>query len=135
MIRKSVETLTQYLRNFALWCRNGFADKLSSKQALPGVMLIGYDSAGNPTNATYMLTIKAGAVTLTSDRGGTGGAVKHEPTRMTRSSPGRSTGWAGSTRPKIILHLMAIGRMQLLTKGHTIAVTQVAHSPRARCWR
>jgi hypothetical protein len=32
-------TLTGYLRNFALWCRHGFADKLSGSQALPKVLL------------------------------------------------------------------------------------------------
>ena len=32
-------TLSQYLRTFRLWCRKGFADKLSASQALPGIML------------------------------------------------------------------------------------------------
>ena len=43
-------TLSQYLRTFSIWCRNGFADKLSSKQALPGVMLLANDAAPG-TNA------------------------------------------------------------------------------------
>ena len=32
-------TLSQYLRTFSLWCRHGFADKLSVTTAAPGLML------------------------------------------------------------------------------------------------
>ena len=51
-------TLTQYLRTFSLWCRNGFADKLPASQALPGVLFQACDATGAPTNAVYMLTVK-----------------------------------------------------------------------------
>jgi hypothetical protein len=55
-------TLSHYLRTFSLWCRNGFADKLSSSAALPGVMIQAVDAiTGKPINAVYMLTIKATA--------------------------------------------------------------------------
>jgi hypothetical protein len=55
-------TMTNYLRTFALWCRNGFRDKLSAHQALPGVLLQAHDATGAPLpNAVYMLTIKATA--------------------------------------------------------------------------
>lgn len=57
-------TLTNYLRNFALWCRNGFADSLRSKSALPGIMIQATDAAtGKPTTFTYVVGVK---VTVTS---------------------------------------------------------------------
>jgi hypothetical protein len=50
-------TLTGYLSNFSLWCRHGFADKLSGSQALPGILLQAYDApAGTPPNI-YLLRI------------------------------------------------------------------------------
>ena len=60
---KTEEGLVNYLRNFALWCRNGFTDKLSSTAALPGIMLQATDAAtGLPLpNVVYMLTVKATA--------------------------------------------------------------------------
>jgi hypothetical protein len=36
---KLSDTLAQYLRNFSLWCRHGFADKVSSSSSQPGVLL------------------------------------------------------------------------------------------------
>ena len=41
---KTSDVLSQYLRTFALWCRHGFADKLSISTAAPGVMLQAYDA-------------------------------------------------------------------------------------------
>jgi hypothetical protein len=47
--------LTDYLRNFALWCRNGFAEQLRNDTALPGVMLRGYDTPEDQNPAVWML--------------------------------------------------------------------------------
>ena len=44
-----------YLRNFALWCRNGFAEQLRNDTALPGVMLRGYDTPAGANPAVWML--------------------------------------------------------------------------------
>jgi hypothetical protein len=51
-------TLSGYLRNFSLWCRHGFADKISGSSAQPGVLLQAYDATGAPTTAVYQLTVK-----------------------------------------------------------------------------
>ncbi len=57
---KLSDAVSQYLRNFALWCRNGFADRLPARQALPGIMIQAVDATtGQPLNVTYMLTVKA----------------------------------------------------------------------------
>ena len=59
---KLSDAVSNYLRTFALWCRNGFADKLSRTTALPGIMIQAVDATtGKPINAVYMLTIKATA--------------------------------------------------------------------------
>ena len=51
-------TLTNYLRNFALWCRHGFADKLSGSTALPGVMLQAYDAPAGTIPAVFLLQVQ-----------------------------------------------------------------------------
>ena|SRR5215472_5033246 len=51
--------LTTYLRTFALWCRNGFADKLSATTALPDMMLL------SPGGLVYKIKIGDGGL-LTS---------------------------------------------------------------------
>jgi hypothetical protein len=53
-------TLTNYLRTFALWCRNGFQDRLPAHSALPGILLQANDATGKPIpGAVFMLTIQA----------------------------------------------------------------------------
>lgn len=53
------DTLTRYLRSFALWCRHGFADKLSGTVAQPGIMIKATDSAtGAPTPYTYLVSVQ-----------------------------------------------------------------------------
>jgi hypothetical protein len=47
---------SQYLRNFALWCRHGFQDSLRNQEALPGIMLRGFDTQGGSPNV-YMLEV------------------------------------------------------------------------------
>jgi hypothetical protein len=57
-------TLTNYLRTFALWCSNGFANKMSITSALRGVMLQANDVGGsNPPVYTLGVT-SAGTATL-----------------------------------------------------------------------
>ena len=52
--------LAQYLRTFALWCRNMFQDKVDAHRALPGILLQANDATGQPIpNAVYMLTVHA----------------------------------------------------------------------------
>jgi hypothetical protein len=59
-------TLSDYLRRFSLWCRNGFADKLSSTSALPGVMLQAYDAAAGTTPKVFIIRVNtAGAISAT----------------------------------------------------------------------
>ena len=55
---KVSDAMVNYFRAFALWCRNGFRDKLSANSALPGILLAGHDTTGHPTNATYLLQVQ-----------------------------------------------------------------------------
>ncbi len=55
----SVDTLSGYLRNFSLWCRHGFADKLSGSTAQPGLMLQAYDAPPGTTPAVFMIQVKS----------------------------------------------------------------------------
>ena len=52
-------TLTNYLRAFGLWCRHGFADKLSVTTAAPGVMLQAFDAAPGTAPQVYMLQVNS----------------------------------------------------------------------------
>ena len=54
------DTLTGYLRNFALWCRHGFADKISGSSAQPGLLLQATD---DPTKIFMLQVNAAGALT------------------------------------------------------------------------
>ena len=59
-------TLTGYLRNFSLWCRHGFADKVSGTVAQPGLMLMANDAPAGTTPAVFMIQVKtAGAIVAT----------------------------------------------------------------------
>ena len=53
---KTSDVLSQWLRTFSLWCRHGFADKLSISTAAPGIML---QTTGDPPEV-YMLTVVVG---------------------------------------------------------------------------
>ena len=60
------DTLTNYLRNFALWCRHGFADKLSGSTAQPGLMLQAYDAPAGTTPAVFIIRVNtAGTLSVT----------------------------------------------------------------------
>ncbi len=56
------EPLTQYLRNFALWCRNGFADSLRNREALPGIMVRSYDTTPGATPKVFMIEVNEAGV-------------------------------------------------------------------------
>jgi hypothetical protein len=60
------DTLTNYLRNFALWCRHGFADKLTGSSALPGVMLQAYDAAPGSAPAVFLVRVNSAGVVSTT---------------------------------------------------------------------
>jgi hypothetical protein len=64
--------LTGYLRNFALWCRNGFADRLPANQALPGILLQAYDATPGTNPKVFLVRVNtAGAISATAmDLGG-----------------------------------------------------------------
>jgi hypothetical protein len=59
---KMSDTLAQYLRTFSLWCRHGFADKISATTAQPGIMLQATD---DPTKIFMIHVNAAGAITAT----------------------------------------------------------------------
>jgi hypothetical protein len=58
-------TLSGYLRNFALWCRQGFADKISATTAQPGVMLSAYDAAAGTIPKVFMVRVNSAGVVST----------------------------------------------------------------------
>jgi hypothetical protein len=58
--------LSNYLRTFSLWCRNGFAASLRSGQALPGVLLLASDAPANAPKVFLIQVNSAGAITATA---------------------------------------------------------------------
>ena len=59
-------TLSQYLRTFSLWCRNGFADKLSASSAVPGILLQAWDAPAGTAPNVYLLQVDStGVITAT----------------------------------------------------------------------
>ena len=59
---KTSDVLSQYLRTFSLWCRHGFADKLSVSTAAPGLMLQATD---DPTKIFMLQVNAAGTISAT----------------------------------------------------------------------
>ena len=49
--------MTNYLRTFALWCRNMFQDRLPAHQALPGIMLQAADAPAGTNPPVFMLQV------------------------------------------------------------------------------
>jgi hypothetical protein len=59
-------TLSGYLRNFSLWCRHGFADKISGTVAQPGFMVSAYDAPAGTIPKVFIIRVNsAGVVTAT----------------------------------------------------------------------
>ena len=64
---KTSDVLSQWLRTFSLWCRHGFADKLSQTTAAPGLLLQATD---DPTKIFMVQVNAAGAITVIPLGGG-----------------------------------------------------------------
>ena len=54
------DKLGVYLRNFALWARNGFAEQMRNNEALQGVMFRGYNSPPGVNPNVFMLEVGNG---------------------------------------------------------------------------
>lgn len=52
-------TLTNYLRTFALWCRNGFQDRLPAHSALPGILLQANDAPAGTNPPVFMIQVRS----------------------------------------------------------------------------
>jgi hypothetical protein len=52
-------TLSNYLTQFSLWCRQGFADKIKSNVAQPGLLLQASDAPAGTTPPVFMLQVKS----------------------------------------------------------------------------
>ncbi len=50
--------LSIYLRNFALWCRNGFAEQMRNNQAVPGLLVRANDAPVGSNPAVFMIQVK-----------------------------------------------------------------------------
>lgn len=59
------DTLTGYLRNFALWCRHGFADKISASTAQPGLLLQANDAPAGTTPKVFSVQVNSAGVVTT----------------------------------------------------------------------
>lgn len=58
--------LITYLHSFALWCRHGFADKVSGNTAQPGLMLQANDAPAGTTPAVFMVQVKTDGTIVTT---------------------------------------------------------------------
>ncbi len=52
--------LTNYLRTFALWCRNGFASKVDVDSAVPGLLLSAFNAPAGNNPPVYLLQVGPG---------------------------------------------------------------------------
>jgi hypothetical protein len=52
------DTLSNYLRTFSLWCRHGFADKLSVSTAAPGLLVQANDAPAGTIPAVFMVQVR-----------------------------------------------------------------------------
>ena len=73
---KISESLTAYLRNFALWCRNGFAEQMRNNEAHPGVLVRAYDAAAGANPTIYMIEVNTAGVIRARKIGLGGGNVQ-----------------------------------------------------------
>ncbi len=51
-----------YLRNFALWARNGFAEQIRNDEARPGYLVRAYDTAPGANPKIFMLEVNSAGV-------------------------------------------------------------------------
>jgi hypothetical protein len=59
---KISESLTVYLRNFALWARNGFAEQMRNNEAHPGLLVRAYDTAPGANPKIYIIEVSSAGV-------------------------------------------------------------------------
>lgn len=58
-------TLTNYLQQFSLWCRKGFAAKLNANVALPGIMLQANNAPPGVAPNVFILQIQQNGTFVT----------------------------------------------------------------------
>jgi hypothetical protein len=51
-----------YLRNFALWARNGFAEQMRNNEAHPGLLVRAYDTAPGANPKIFMIEVSTAGV-------------------------------------------------------------------------
>ena len=51
-----------YLRNFALWARNGFAEQMRNNEAHPGVLVRAYDTAPGVNPKIFVIEVSTAGV-------------------------------------------------------------------------
>lgn len=59
-------TLSSYLRNFSLWCRHGFADKVSASSAQPGILLSAFDAPPGTIPPVFLVRVSSAGVISTT---------------------------------------------------------------------
>jgi hypothetical protein len=62
---KISEALTNYLRNFALWARNGFAEQMRNDEAHKGLLVRAYDTAPGSNPKIFMIEVSSAGVIRT----------------------------------------------------------------------
>jgi hypothetical protein len=124
--------LVAYLRNFALWCRHGFADKISGSAAQPGLMLSAYDAPAGAIPPVFMFRLtSAGGASATPIALGGG-----QPAAVSSGAPipiGSKIGVVdGSNAPagqigEVISSIVPVG--VALTSGVLINLTSIRLTP------
>jgi hypothetical protein len=72
-------TLGNYLNQFALWCRHGFAAKMNANQALPGILFQSYNPPAGTAPTVWLLQVnQAGNAVITQVALGSG-AIGNRP--------------------------------------------------------
>ena len=56
------QSLGVYLRNFALWARNGFAEQMRNNEAHTGLLVRAYDTAPGVNPKIYMIEVDSAGV-------------------------------------------------------------------------
>ena len=72
--------LTQYLRTFALWCRDGFAEQMRNNEAVPGVLMRAWDTPAGANPKIFLIRVNAA------------GAISAEPIGIGGDATRRSVG-------------------------------------------
>ena len=70
---KISDALGIYLRNFALWCRNGFAEQMRNNEAVPGLLVRASDTAPGASSKIFMIQVNSAGV-VSAKPVGLGGA-------------------------------------------------------------